>query len=72
MERTQGHSRVLLRWLAVSLLHRQESEQLCIQGAPSKSGGGPREQTSRALQNLAARRGARIVEEAMGDKQGTR
>jgi len=40
MERTQGHSRVLFRRLAVSLLHSEKSGQLCIQGTPSEFGGG--------------------------------
>lgn len=64
VERTQGHSSVLLRWLAISLLHRQKFGQLRIQGASSEIGGRSGEQASRALQGLAFNRG-RTVEEAM-------
>lgn len=66
VERSQGHSRVLLRRLAISLLHRQKFGQLRFQGASSEIGGGSGEQTSRALQNLAPGRRGRIAEEAMG------
>lgn len=66
VERAQGHSRVLLRRLAVPLLHRQKFRQLRFQGASSEIGRGSREQTSCALQNLAPRSRGRIAEEKMG------
>jgi len=68
VERTQGHSRVLLRRLVVSLLHCKKFGQLYIQGTPSEFGGGSGEQTSRAFQDLAAKRGTgrSNAEEAMG------
>jgi len=65
VERTQGHSRVLLRRLAISLLHRQKFGQLRFQGASSEVGGRSGEQASRAFQNLAPIR-AKYAEEPVG------